>query len=299
MSWPAEPLFDQLEGGADAYSDVRFEALRVRPRTPRTVTLRVGEDFDLVVMGMSVASLPDVTKEIAATDPRFQAMLDHAETVATQALQVWMTDDAREARPDQPAGHGLRRLRQAAGHVVRHVAPARPRGLGRRPACRSPRSATSAGRWPSRRVRRPGRGRPARLRRRRQPPQGPLLVLWPGAEHRRRASTGRCSTTTRTPTARTASARSTGARTSSAPSATCSRRPARSSTACARRRPRPPTWRFAGDWTRNGVCGGSVEAAVTSGKLAAQHLSGHPAVDPRNRGLAGIRLTHRQPRTPT
>jgi uncharacterized protein with NAD-binding domain and iron-sulfur cluster len=39
-----------------------------------------------------------------------------------------------------------------------------------------------------------------------------------------------------------------------------------------------------GDWTRNGVCGGSVEAAVTSGKLASQHLSGSPAVVPGTEG---------------
>jgi hypothetical protein len=41
---------------------------------------------------------------------------------------------------------------------------------------------------------------------------------------------------------------------------------------------------FAGDWTRNGICGGSVEAAMTSGKLAAQHLSGSPAVVPGTEG---------------
>ena len=41
---------------------------------------------------------------------------------------------------------------------------------------------------------------------------------------------------------------------------------------------------LAGDWTRNGICGGCVEAAVTSGKLAAQHLSGSPAVVPGTEG---------------
>ena len=41
---------------------------------------------------------------------------------------------------------------------------------------------------------------------------------------------------------------------------------------------------LAGDWTRNGICGGSVEAAVTSGLLAAQHLSGSPAVVPGTEG---------------
>jgi hypothetical protein len=41
---------------------------------------------------------------------------------------------------------------------------------------------------------------------------------------------------------------------------------------------------LAGDWTRNGVCGGSVEAAVTSGKLASRALSGSPAVVPGTEG---------------
>jgi uncharacterized protein with NAD-binding domain and iron-sulfur cluster len=41
---------------------------------------------------------------------------------------------------------------------------------------------------------------------------------------------------------------------------------------------------LAGDWTRNGLCGGAVEAAVTSGMQAAQAISGSPAVVP---GLDG------------
>ena len=47
---------------------------------------------------------------------------------------------------------------------------------------------------------------------------------------------------------------------------------------------RPTNLALAGDWTRNGICGGSVEAAVTSGRLAAQHLSGSPAVVPGTEG---------------
>jgi uncharacterized protein with NAD-binding domain and iron-sulfur cluster len=46
----------------------------------------------------------------------------------------------------------------------------------------------------------------------------------------------------------------------------------------------PSNLALAGDWTRNGVCGGSVEAAVTSGKLAARALSGSPAVVPGTDG---------------
>jgi hypothetical protein len=36
--------------------------------------------------------------------------------------------------------------------------------------------------------------------------------------------------------------------------------------------------KMAGDWTRNGIDGGSVEAAVTSGMQAARAISGHPRV---------------------
>ena len=34
---------------------------------------------------------------------------------------------------------------------------------------------------------------------------------------------------------------------------------------------------LAGDWTRNGIDAGCVEAAVTSGMLASQAISGEPA----------------------
>jgi hypothetical protein len=45
---------------------------------------------------------------------------------------------------------------------------------------------------------------------------------------------------------------------------------------------------LAGDWTRNGIDGGSVEAAVTSGMLAARAISGSPATIPGTSGwLAG------------
>jgi uncharacterized protein with NAD-binding domain and iron-sulfur cluster len=46
----------------------------------------------------------------------------------------------------------------------------------------------------------------------------------------------------------------------------------------------PANLALAGDWTRNGICGGSVEAAVTSGKLASKALSGHPSVVPGTEG---------------
>jgi uncharacterized protein with NAD-binding domain and iron-sulfur cluster len=55
----------------------------------------VGEDFDLVVLGVGVGAIPHVCREIVARDPRWRAMVDHVKTVATQAFQIWMRADMR------------------------------------------------------------------------------------------------------------------------------------------------------------------------------------------------------------
>ena len=67
-------------------------------------TLRVGHDFDFVVLGVGLGAVPHVCREIVARDPRWRAMVDHVKTVATQAFQVWLRD-----------GHGGARLGRASG----------------------------------------------------------------------------------------------------------------------------------------------------------------------------------------
>jgi hypothetical protein len=59
-------------------------------------TLRVGVDFDLVVLAVGLGAVPHVCREIVARDPRWRAMVDHVKTVATQAFQVWLSSDMAE-----------------------------------------------------------------------------------------------------------------------------------------------------------------------------------------------------------
>jgi uncharacterized protein with NAD-binding domain and iron-sulfur cluster len=283
LSWPAEPLYDQLEGGIDVYRDVRFEACQSGPDA-RDEELEVGKDFDDVVLGMSVASLPPVTQELAAADPKFQAMLDHAMTVATQALQVWMKKPPEELGPENPAGmvsgaylkpldtlcdmsHLLPREGWPAGDGV--VSLGYLCGTMEQPADddqdEADQRAFAAG--------------VEHLKTK-------ALVLWPGAEDPNKPgafdwdllydATG--STGEDRVRAQYWRANIFG-----------SERYVLTPPGSIQHRMRPggatpSNLALAGDWTRNGICGGSVEAAVTSGKLASQHLSGHPAVVPGTEG---------------
>jgi len=281
-SWPAEPLYDQLAGGADALRDIAFEACECVPGAPER-TLRVGEDFDDVVLGMSVASLPPVTRGLAAADPRFAAMLEHAETVATQALQVWMTKPA-EALGDDPlgmvAGAYLKPLDTLCD--MSHLLP--------REGWPSEDGVVSLGYLCGTMEEPPGDTQAAATARAFAAGVEHLrekaLVLWPGAEAAGNAGAfdwnllfdGGGGAGEDRVKAQYWRANVFGSeRYVLTPPGSIGYRLRPSEAA-------PANLALAGDWTRNGICGGSVEAAVTSGRLAAQHLSGSPAVVPGTEG---------------
>ncbi|TMQ08453.1 MAG: hypothetical protein E6J91_33215 [Deltaproteobacteria bacterium] len=94
--WPAEPDFDQLVDGAalraagwqpESFWDTR----RAKPRT-----LRVRDDFDLVVLGVGLGAIPHVCRELVARDARWRAMTERVATVATQSFQLWLRADLAE-----------------------------------------------------------------------------------------------------------------------------------------------------------------------------------------------------------
>ena len=94
--WPCAPDFAQLEGGAAlAAEGRRFESHWDRRRVARKI-LRVTEDFDFVVLGVSVGAVPFVAREILARDARWRDMVANVKTVATQAFQLWLTKDSAE-----------------------------------------------------------------------------------------------------------------------------------------------------------------------------------------------------------
>ena len=87
--WPSEPLWDQLKDGQELQArGVDFEA-EYNPLDAQTVVLRKGQDFDLVILGISLGALPHICRDLIQHKDAWRDMLDNVQTVRTQAFQVW------------------------------------------------------------------------------------------------------------------------------------------------------------------------------------------------------------------
>ncbi|MGH2847914.1 MAG: NAD(P)-binding protein [Thermoleophilaceae bacterium] len=94
--WPSEPHWEQLEDG-DALREagVSFE-WELNPLGHPARTLTRGRDFDEVVLGIPVGALPDICPELMQRDERFRRGVESAVTVGTQAFQLWSGRSARD-----------------------------------------------------------------------------------------------------------------------------------------------------------------------------------------------------------
>lgn len=90
--WPSQPDYEQLvDGQRLKQENWEFESFWEH-RKVRTQTLRVVDDFDFVVLGVGIGAIPHVCRELVAQDTRWQAMVAHVKTVATQAFQIWLNE---------------------------------------------------------------------------------------------------------------------------------------------------------------------------------------------------------------
>jgi uncharacterized protein with NAD-binding domain and iron-sulfur cluster len=86
--WPDAPLTDQIENGE------RLEGVDLESRWSGWTdvghhTLEVGHDFDVAVLGISLAGLNDIAADFRADD-QWRDLLDRVGTTQTQAAQLWM-----------------------------------------------------------------------------------------------------------------------------------------------------------------------------------------------------------------
>jgi uncharacterized protein with NAD-binding domain and iron-sulfur cluster len=273
--WPSEPLWEQLRDGEGARrSGANFE-LEANPLQREPLTLRRGEHFDSVVLGIPVGALPEICSGVAARHEPFARMLASAETVATQAFQLWLT------KPTAELGwqHGENSL--AATHVQPLDTWSDMSYLLDSEAWRQEDGVHGLAYFCGALDDRAGEDRAQATARVKGNAQTFLeehvAALWPRALSNGHA--GPVDWTVLTdPRGRQGSARleaqywcantTAGERYVLSPAGSMAHRLAADQSGV-------ENMMLAGDWTRNGIDGGCVEAAVTSGLQAARALIGH------------------------
>jgi uncharacterized protein with NAD-binding domain and iron-sulfur cluster len=103
--WPAQPDYSQIVDGerlaAEAWNP---ESFWDRRRVARK-TLRVGRDFDFVVLAVGQGALPHVAADLLARDRRWRRMAESVKTVETGAFQLWLTKSV--AALGRPGAKGI------------------------------------------------------------------------------------------------------------------------------------------------------------------------------------------------
>ena len=95
--WPSRPLYDQIEDGDEMdRQQINLESMWVHWKKGPTKTLVEGDDFDLVVLGISLGGLPYIADELIKKRPEWEAMVQYMPTIATQAMQFWFNDDLKQ-----------------------------------------------------------------------------------------------------------------------------------------------------------------------------------------------------------
>ncbi|MFO0756791.1 MAG: NAD(P)-binding protein [Byssovorax sp.] len=100
--WPAEPDYAQLVEGERLKAEGWAFESPWEARRAGTKTLHVGEGFDLVVLGLSLGSVPACCGELIERLPRWKSMVEQVKTTGTQAFQIWMREDMRELGWNEP-----------------------------------------------------------------------------------------------------------------------------------------------------------------------------------------------------
>lgn len=94
--WPAKPLWEQLEGGREyEEAGVDFESFWDRTSAGKR-SLKVGDDFDAVVLAVGLGEVPYVAGELIDRFPHWRLMIQNVKTCATKALQIWCNESVED-----------------------------------------------------------------------------------------------------------------------------------------------------------------------------------------------------------
>jgi uncharacterized protein with NAD-binding domain and iron-sulfur cluster len=97
LCWPNEPLYDQIvEGEQLKDNQIDLESFWTSWQDVKKVTLNYQEDFDIVVLGISIGAFPFICPELINAKLEWQQMVKYVQTVTTQGGQLWLKDSLHE-----------------------------------------------------------------------------------------------------------------------------------------------------------------------------------------------------------
>ncbi len=94
--WPSAPDFEQLADGEELRERSPDFELEHNPLRRPKRTLERGTDFDDVVLGISIGGLDGIVDELRERSEAFDQAMASAVTVRTQAFQLWLTTPTEE-----------------------------------------------------------------------------------------------------------------------------------------------------------------------------------------------------------
>lgn len=103
--WPAGPDYTQLVDGGTLEREQRAFESPWETRVAGRRLLRVGRDFDLVVLALGGGAVPQVCQSLIARAPAWREMERGLSTVATQAFQLWLDQDMSSLGYSNPPGN--------------------------------------------------------------------------------------------------------------------------------------------------------------------------------------------------
>lgn len=96
--WPSHPIYSQLD--PEQAKELQEQNINLESSWSKwdyyeEKTLTKGIDFDEVIIGASLASLPQFASQLIDQNKAWQRMLNKVGTVQTQAFQFWLNEDAK------------------------------------------------------------------------------------------------------------------------------------------------------------------------------------------------------------
>jgi uncharacterized protein with NAD-binding domain and iron-sulfur cluster len=98
--WPSVAQYDQIAQGqalqvAEEAQQLNLESMWFDWPDVENMSLQNGRDFDAVVFGISLGSVPLLCPQLCAANPAWQNMVDKIKTVCTMGFQVWLTPELK------------------------------------------------------------------------------------------------------------------------------------------------------------------------------------------------------------